>query len=190
MNVNVAAAVAFAATHGRVLDRRRLHHALEGGDSGGVLAALDGYRNADGGYGWALELDLRSPESQPGAALHAFEIIAETAPRTTPRAVEFCDWLAEHTIADKGLPFALPITDPAGCAPWWEGADTTTPSLQISTAVAASAHHVAAADPQVADHPGARILGSLGKPPSATSLQRSAGSGVSPVGPPPRWSAL
>ena len=40
-------------------------------DPSGLLAALDGYRNPDGGYGWGLEPDLRTPESQPGAALHA-----------------------------------------------------------------------------------------------------------------------
>ena len=40
----------------------------------------------DGGYGWGLEGDLRSPESQPAAALHAFEVFEEVAPATTPRA--------------------------------------------------------------------------------------------------------
>ena len=54
------------AAHGRVLDRRRLE-LLEGGDPAAVLAALDGYRNPDGGYGWGLEPDLRAQESQPGS---------------------------------------------------------------------------------------------------------------------------
>ncbi|MPZ74776.1 MAG: hypothetical protein GEU74_16440 [Nitriliruptorales bacterium] len=153
MTIDVPAAVAFVASNGRVLDRRRLHHLLGDGDAAGVIAALDGYHNNDGGFGWALESDLRSPESQPVAAMHAFEIIAGIAPTVTPRAVELCDWLQRHTIDNNGVPFALPIGNPAGCAPWWKDADTTAPSLHITAAVAAKAHLVARHDPAVASHP-------------------------------------
>ena len=55
-----------------------------------MLAALDGHRNPDGGYGWGLEADLRSPESQPGAALHAFEVFEEIAPATSPPRRSSC----------------------------------------------------------------------------------------------------
>jgi hypothetical protein len=71
MSIDLPAAVAFLATHGRVLDRRRLELLVHGGDPTAVLAALDGYRNLDGGYGWGPEPDLRSPESQPAGAIHA-----------------------------------------------------------------------------------------------------------------------
>ena len=153
MSVDLAAATAFVATHGRVLDRRRLHHALGHDDANGVLAALDAYRNPDGGYGWALESDLRSTESQPAAAMHAFEIFAELAPVTTHRARELCDWLTANSRAGGGLPFALPYDETAGCAPWWKDPDTTTPSLHITTAVATHAHRTARHDPAVAPHP-------------------------------------
>jgi hypothetical protein len=157
MELNLAPATSFMATHGRQLDRRRLELLLDDGDghgaADGVLAALDAYRNADGGYGWGLEPDLRSAESQPTAAMHAFEVLAEVAPMTTPRAVELCDWLQEHTLADGGLPLALPIGDPAGCAPWWLNADPTTSALQMTAQVAAKAHLVARHDPLVASHP-------------------------------------
>src|SRR4051794_9665980 len=69
MNIDLTAAANFMATHARLLDRRRFE-----GDRGGALAALDGYRNGDGGYGWGLEPDLRAHESQPGSAHHAFEV--------------------------------------------------------------------------------------------------------------------
>ena len=72
------------ATHARVLDRRRFELLL-GTGTPAVLAAADGYRNADGGYGWGLEPDLPAPESQPGGALHAFEAFADAgAPLRTP----------------------------------------------------------------------------------------------------------
>ncbi|UOY00598.1 hypothetical protein [Blastococcus sp. PRF04-17] len=117
------------------------------------MAAVDGYRNPDGGYGWGLEPDLRSRTSQPGGALHAFEVFADLAPATTSRAVELCDWLAGTTLADGGLPFAGPMPDPAACAPFWASADSRTSSLQITAIVAAAAHRVAVADTAVAEHP-------------------------------------
>jgi hypothetical protein len=153
MTIDLAAAIGFVATHGRVLERRRLELLIGDVDPAGVLAALDGYRNPDGGYGWGLEPDLRSPESQPSAAMHAFEVLAEVAPTTTPRAQQLCDWLDASTLADGGLPFALPITDPAGCAPWWADPDTATSSLQTTAQVAANAHRVARHDAAVAGHP-------------------------------------
>ncbi|MGA5758458.1 hypothetical protein [Nonomuraea bangladeshensis] len=154
MNVNLDLIPGFLATHARLLDRRR-YASLMGGGGGeaGVLAALEGYRNPDGGYGWGLEPDLRSPESQPGAALHAFEVFEEVAPRTSPAAVALCDYLESVTLPDGGLPFALPLTVADGTAPWWAGADPAVSALQTTAVTAAAAHRVAAHDPAVAAHP-------------------------------------
>jgi hypothetical protein len=152
MNPDLNAARSFMAAHARQLDRRRFELLLGDGDPESVLVALDAYRNPDGGYGWGLEPDLRAPESQPGGALHAFEAIAETAPATTPRPAELCDWLESVTLPDGGLPFALPVADPAGTAPFWANADPATSSLQITAYVAGTAHLVALHDPAVAGH--------------------------------------
>jgi hypothetical protein len=153
MNTDLSAATAFMATHARTLDRRRFDVLVGDGAPNDVLAAVDGYRNADGGYGWGLEPDLRSPESQPGGALHAFEAFVDAGTATTSRAAELCDWLATVSLPDGGLPFALPVTDPAGCAPFWAEADSATSSLHITSAVAAMGHRVARHDPAVAAHP-------------------------------------
>ncbi|MGH2754891.1 MAG: hypothetical protein ACRDLB_10715 [Actinomycetota bacterium] len=153
MSVDLAMAKAFVATHARLIDRRRFRLLLgDEDDPQGALAALDGYRNPDGGYGWGLEPDLRSGESQPAAALHAFEVFAEVGPAMAPHASGLCDWLGSITLPDGGLPFAVPVSDPAGCAPWWREADSTISSLQITTIVAANAHRVARHDPAVAKH--------------------------------------
>jgi hypothetical protein len=148
MTIDLQAAASFMATHARTLDRRRFER-----DAPAILLAVDGYRNADGGYGWGLEPDLRSPESQPGGALHALEAFADAAPLRAPHAAELCDWLESVTLPDGGLPFALPVGDRAGVAPFWADADPSTSSLQITALVAATAHRVAAHDPAVADHP-------------------------------------
>jgi hypothetical protein len=152
VSIDLSAATSFLATHARVLDRRRFELLFGDGDPGAVLAALEGYRNPDGGYGWGLEPDLRSGESQPGGALHAFEVFEDVAPITSPRAVELCDWLASVTLPDGGLPFALPVTDDAGVAPFWAQADQAASSLQITAYVTAAAQRVAAHDPVVARH--------------------------------------
>jgi hypothetical protein len=153
MTINLPAAVSFMASHGRVLDRRRLQLLLGHSDPDAVLSALDAYRNPDAGYGWGLEADLRAAESQPAGALHAFEAFEDLAPATTPRAVELCEWLAAATLTDGGLPFALPVADAAGVAPFWAQADPATSSIQITAYVAAVAHRVAAHDSNVAAHP-------------------------------------
>jgi hypothetical protein len=153
MPIDLPAAVSFLAAHGRVLDRRRMQALLGGGDPDALVAALDAYRNPDGGYGWGLEPDLRSAESQPGGALHAFEVFEDIAPATSPRAVQLCDWLAAASLPDGGLPFALPLSDAAGVAPFWAQADHAAASIQITAYVAAVATRVAAHDPAIAGHP-------------------------------------
>lgn len=151
--VDLAAARSFVDTHARVLDRRRFARLVGGGGSAGVLAALDAYRNADGGYGWGLEPDLRASASQPVGALHALEVLAEVAPAQAPVSASLCEWLDHATLPDGGLPFACAGAAGPGTAPWWAGADPDVSSLHITTAVCAAALRVAAHDPAVAAHP-------------------------------------
>ena len=153
MTVDLSAAANFLAGSARVLDRRRFDLLFGGGEVAPVLAAVDGYRNPDGGYGWGLEPDLRSRTSQPGGALHAFEVFGDVGPAAAERAVELAGWLTSVTLPDGGLPFALPIPDPAACAPFWAGADPRTSSLQITAIVAGAAHRAAVHVPQLAMHP-------------------------------------
>ena len=143
----------FVATHARLLDRLRFEVRFRGAPPDALLAAVEAYRNPDGGYGRGLEPDLRSVTSQPGGALHAFEAFADVAPHVTPRAAELCDWCAAVSLPNGALPFAFPVPDPEGSAPFWVAADPTEPSLQITAIVAAAAHRVAAFDPAVARHP-------------------------------------
>ncbi|RJL30474.1 hypothetical protein [Bailinhaonella thermotolerans] len=153
MDIDLGAVAEFMATHARVLDRRRFQFLVGEGDAAASVAALEAYRNADGGYGWGLEPDLRSPESQPGAALHAFEVFEDIAPATAPQAAALCDWLDSVTLPDGGVPFALPVTNRAGCAPFWADADSGVSSLQITAVVLGQAQRVARHDPAVAAHP-------------------------------------
>jgi hypothetical protein len=153
MNADLSATASFMATHARLLDRRRFELLFGEADAGSVLAALDGYRNPDGGYGWGLEPDLRAPESQPAGALHAFEVFEDIAPATTPQAAQLCDWLASVSLPDGGLPFALPVKDASGCAPFWAQADPKVSTLHSTAFAVGGALRVAAYDSAVAAHP-------------------------------------
>ena len=157
MDIDIAAAESFAASHARIIDRLRLDLLLGVGDRDAVtdqtLTALEAYGNPDGGYGWGLEPDLRSRTSQPGAALCAFEVWADIGADAGPRAQRLCDWLASISMPDGGVPFAMPFEDQTASAPWWTGADTTVSSLQITAAVVINAHKVAIRTPSVASHP-------------------------------------
>jgi hypothetical protein len=141
------------AGHARVLDRHRLLTLLGEGEARNTLAAVDAYRNPDGGFGWGLEPDLRSVTSQPVGAMHAMEVFAEATPTTTLRAVELCDWLHRLTLSDGGLPFALPVEDPGGSSPIWTRGDPTSSSLQMTSQVAAHAHRLAPHQVEIAEHP-------------------------------------
>jgi hypothetical protein len=151
--IDLDAARTFMAGHARVLDRHRLLTLLGEEEATNALDAVDGYRNSDGGYGWGLEPDLRSVTSQPVGAMHAMEVFAEAAPITTVRAVELCDWLQGQTLADGGVPLALPIGDPGGTSPIWTSGDSTSSSLQMTSQVAAHAHRLAPHQIEVAEHP-------------------------------------
>src|SRR4051812_23833703 len=176
--VDLLAAAEFLAGSGRVLDRRRFDLLFADGDAGAVLAAVDGYRNPDGGFGWGLEPDLRSRTSQPGGALHAFDVFADVGEAASYRAMELCDWLMSVALPDGGLPFALPVPDPAACAPFWAGADSSSSSLQITGIVARAAHLAAARIPAVAEHPwlatatdhGVRVVAGLTESPHPMEL--------------------
>ena len=151
--IDLAAAETFMTTHARLIDRRRFAVLVGKASPGELIAPLAAYRNPDGGYGWGLEPDLRDGSSQPVGAMLALEVLAEAGDTTSQAALALCDWLQAHTLPDGGLPFVLPITDPAGCAGHWASGDPTTSSLQMTTQVAANAHLLGRHQQTVAAHP-------------------------------------
>jgi hypothetical protein len=73
----IAAAHGFLARSARVLDRRRFERLFARGEAASVRDAVAAYRNADGGFGHALEPDGRGPGSQPAAAQLALRVLHE-----------------------------------------------------------------------------------------------------------------
>ena len=106
-STSIDAARDFLLREGRLLERRRFATEFEGAPDG-VVDALLGYRNADGGFGHGLEPDKRSPHSQPLDVQFAFEALLHSgvsAPDLVHGATGFLDTIAEP---DGTVPLVMP----------------------------------------------------------------------------------
>ncbi len=117
MAVDVRSAERFIYSSARLLDRHRTAVLLHDAPAGPALAALAAYRNADGGYGHALEPDARGPESETTATLHALEVLDELGALDDARA-DISAWVASVAEPDGGVPFVLPGAAAYPLAPW------------------------------------------------------------------------
>ncbi len=112
----------------RVLDRRVFQRLFSGGQAEPVRDAVAAYRNADGGFGHALEPDLRTPASQPAAVEMALRIM-DLADAWDDRLVrDAIDWLTAIAPAEGGATFVLPTLSQGPHAPWWVAPDGNPPS--------------------------------------------------------------
>ncbi len=92
----------------RVLEQRRFaYHFLNGG-ADAVETALDAYRNEDGGYGHALEPDLRGPVSQPLHTAHALRVLDAIGRCGGQRVERVCRYLTSVSAPDGALPAIHP----------------------------------------------------------------------------------
>lgn len=108
MSVNLLAARQFIFANARLLDRHRVAVLLDGSPANAVVQALRPYRNSDGGFGNALEPDVRTPDSETTAALHGLEVLAEVDALEDPMVAGAAAWVAAVADPDGGVPFVLP----------------------------------------------------------------------------------
>jgi len=134
------AAAAFIATNARVIDRRRFQRLFGDDDAQPVRDAVAAYRNADGGFGHALEPDCRAPGSQSLAVEMALRIMDETDAWDEALVRGACDWLAAVAPAEGGAAFVEPTLAGWPHAPWWV-AEEGHPASVIATALIAGTLH-------------------------------------------------
>jgi hypothetical protein len=118
MPVDVDAAERFILANARLLDRHRLVFLLRGGSVAPVLQTLRSYRNPDGGFGHALEPDVRGPDSEPASTLRALELLNETGAGDDPMIADAVAWIETIAAPDGGVPFVLPTAAAYPHAPW------------------------------------------------------------------------
>ncbi|MGW1283432.1 hypothetical protein ACWD4N_06895 [Streptomyces sp. NPDC002586] len=92
----------------RVLEQRLFAYHFLHGTPDAVEAALDAYRNEDGGYGHGLEPDLRGPVSQPLHTAHALRVLDAVGRCGGQRAERVCRYLTSVSAADGALPAVRP----------------------------------------------------------------------------------
>ena len=110
----------FLAAHGRVLDLRRFERLFLGGDAAPVRDAVAAYRNADGGFGNALEPDGRTPHSQPAATEQALRILDQADAWDDDLAAGACDQLQATAPPEGGAVFVAANVEGWPHAPWWQ----------------------------------------------------------------------
>ncbi|NUR90321.1 MAG: hypothetical protein HOY71_40115, partial [Nonomuraea sp.] len=133
-------AASYLQLNGRLIDRLRFETLCDGGSGERVLAALSAYQNPDGGFGNALEPDLRGAGSQPEPVEIAFWILDELGAFGHPMVTAACDYLASVTAKDGGVPFVLPSVRDTARAPWWETPDDPPGSLVPTASLAGLLH--------------------------------------------------
>lgn len=130
----------FVLLNARLIDRLRFAALFRDGAREPVLTALRAYRNADGGFGNALEPDLRGAGSQPEPVEVALRILDELDAMDHPMVLSACDWLASVTAPDGGVPFVLPSVRDTPRAPWWETGDNPPGALVPTASIAGILH--------------------------------------------------
>jgi len=123
VSVNLLAARQFIFANARLLDRHRVAVLLDGSPANAVVQALRPYRNSDGGFGNALEPDVRTPDSETTAALHGLEVLAEVDALEDPMVAGAAAWVAAVADLDGGVPFVLPGAAQYPRGPWMVPSD-------------------------------------------------------------------
>lgn len=109
----------FIYNNARLLDRRRFEYFFEGGSKEAVISALTAYQNVDGGFGNALEPDIRCPYSQPIATEVALLVMDELECFDRDIILGIARYLKSITVPTGGFPSELPELNEYPHAPWW-----------------------------------------------------------------------
>jgi hypothetical protein len=137
-SVDLAKAADFVWRNARLLDRHRYSFHFENGPATAVVAALRPYRNDDGGFGHALEPDIRGTASQPVPTEVALHFLHEVGGLHTDATADMvqgaCDFFASITTAAGAVPFVLPSVDDHPHAPWWQPDATSNYAMARSLA--------------------------------------------------------
>ena len=139
MSKNSSAVVDRAADYiwrnARMLERTIFARAFLNGSSDSVVAALAAYRNPDGGFGNALEADIRAPASTPLACECALRALHEADIRDRALASGMCEFLSSVAEPNGRVEIALPhILDYPRAAHWNSpsfGSDSPNPTAGI-----------------------------------------------------------
>jgi hypothetical protein len=133
--MNFDKAATFIWQNGRLLERRLFEYYFQGGSKDGVLQALRAYLNADGGFGHALEPDLRTPDSQPLYAEFGLRTLYEAKIRDADLASRVCDYVSRVADLSKGIMTITPSSRNYPRAPHWNNPSSEQPDFSRLTSI-------------------------------------------------------
>jgi len=122
MNDAFAAGDRFLLNEARLLERRLFATCFLGQPAAGVVNALRGYQNQDGGFGQALEPDTRCPASLPVYVETAFQALAAAGTVDDDMVIRACEFLAgaaEQAGGGGAVPLAFPVIESFPRAAHW-----------------------------------------------------------------------
>ena len=129
----------FIYENARLLERQLFAYHFKGGSRERVLTALRAYQNEDGGFGHALEPDIRCPESQPVPVQHALEFL-DAVGFDAGMVQRACDYLMTVVTPEGGVPWLLPSAHHYPRASWWNTTENPPASLNPTAAIAGLLH--------------------------------------------------
>jgi len=111
----------FLKTQARPLDRALFEYRFEGGSAEAVRTALSAYQNDDGGFGHALEPDLRTPSSSALATGIGLRILVELdVPADHPMVRAAVVYLRSTYDLESKVWRVIPVdANDHPHAPWW-----------------------------------------------------------------------
>ena len=136
----VARARGFLESQARLLDRRAFEAEFEGGSPNAVATVLRGYKNADGGFGHALEPDLRTSSSQPIFVEIALLALRQAGADPGDVLDGVPAFLESVSTPEGALSPALPGAPERPCARHWQSEWATTPQLNPTAGIVAHLH--------------------------------------------------
>lgn len=127
--MNLDKAISFIWENARHLERAIFAHHFYGAPSDRIIAILRTYQNEDGGFGNALEPDVRAPDSQPLFVEYGLNVLYASGLRNTEIAGRLCDFLASHADLQKGIASLLPSARKFPHASHWGNPSAVQPSI-------------------------------------------------------------
>lgn len=146
MDDRFCAARGFLFRDARLLERRLFATCFEGEAADGVVDAVRGFRNSDGGFGHGLEPDTRCPASLPIYTEVALQALATAGAQDRDVVDGACEYLAAVAAragAGGAVPLAFPVIESYPRAGHWTEW-TFQPSLNPTAGLAALLHRLGA----------------------------------------------
>lgn len=114
-------ALNFVETKGRPLEAARMKYRFRNGPLGNIVEALRLFQNGDGGFGNAIEPDLRAPESSALGTTVAFQVMRECGMAGFGEMPgDGIEYLLNTFDDSKVMWRSIPqSTDASPRAPWW-----------------------------------------------------------------------